>query len=121
VKKVFKIIGTVLFTVLYVFILGFVNNDSTIQKLSSQQEVVKERFVLAKISNIAGYESESSENIFEPNQNTTFKKPFQDYFTTGKTLYDHFSVKFTLYNSVLRKFLLKFQKTDIIFPFHLFW
>ena len=120
-KKEFKIIGTLFFTVLYFYSIGFVNTVSSSQKFSSQKEVVKEQFVLAKISNIANYESDSSENTFEPNQNPTFKKPFQDFFTRSKTLYDQFSVEFTLYNSVLRKFLVKFQKTDIIFPFHFFW
>lgn len=109
------------FTVLYFFIIGAVNSVPLNHNSESEHEVHKVNFAVADISNISNYDSESSENIFEPNPNLTLKTPIQDYFTISKTLFDYFSVEFTLYNSVFRKIVLKFQKTDIIFPFHFFW
>lgn len=120
-KKDFKFLSMLFFTVLYCFIIGAVNNVALNHNYESQQEVKKVSFAVADIANISNYDSENSENFVDSNSNLTLKKPLQHYLAIQKTLYDNLSVEFTLYTSVLRKFTLKFQKTDIIFPFHFFW
>jgi len=123
VKKLFRILGITLLTVLYCFAISLVGdtfqnsgftNKSTNEKGSNDVTVSIKFF-----SNTS--QAESLANPFSNSLPTTFKESKNEFSAILKFRELFFANEFSQYIFSARNFLIKYGKVDIIFPFHYFW
>ncbi|HCE54449.1 MAG TPA: hypothetical protein DER05_05335 [Lutibacter sp.] len=122
-KKLFRILGITLLTVLYCFAISLVGdtfqnsgftNKSTNEKGSNDVTVSIKFF-----SNTS--QAESLANPFSNSLPTTFKESKNEFSAILKFRELFFANEFSQYIFSARNFLIKYGKVDIIFPFHYFW
>jgi len=123
VKKLFRILGITLLTVLYCFAISLVGdtfqnsgftNKSTNEKGSNDVTVSIKFF-----SNTS--QAESLANPFSNSLPTTFKESKNEFSAILKFRELFFANEFSQYIFSARNFLIKYGKVNIIFPFHYFW
>jgi hypothetical protein len=123
VKKLFRILGITLLTVLYCFAISLVGdtfqnsgftNKSTNEKGSDDVTVSIKFF-----SNTS--QAESLVNPFSNSLPTTFKESKNEFSAILKFRELFFANEFSQYIFSARNFLIKYGKVNIIFPFHYFW
>ncbi|MDP2069657.1 MAG: hypothetical protein Q8K04_11930 [Lutibacter sp.] len=122
-KKLFRILGITLLTVLYCFAISLVGdtfqnsgftNKSTNEKGSDDVTVSIKFF-----SNTS--QAESLVNPFSNSLPTTFKESKNEFSAILKFRELFFANEFSQYIFSARNFLIKYGKVNIIFPFHYFW
>ncbi|KUO68895.1 MAG: hypothetical protein APF83_02095 [Lutibacter sp. BRH_c52] len=122
-KKLFRILGITLLTVLYCFAISLVGdtfqnsgftNKSTNEKGSNDVTVSIKFF-----SNTS--QAESLANPFSNSLPTTFKESKNEFSAILKFRELFFANEFSQYIFSARNFLIKYGKVNIIFPFHYFW
>jgi hypothetical protein len=85
---------------------------------SLQNELVDQMYDYA-VRNLFKYESR--ENICSNLVSPVKKLNFVDYYSVNESIENVFQSEFGQYNSFSKNLLIKFRKTDLLFPFNYFW
>lgn len=122
-KKLFRILGITLLTVLYCFAISLVGdtfqNSGFINKSTNEKGSDDITVSIKFFSNTS--QAESLANPFSNSLPTTFKESKNEFSAILKFRELFFANEFSQYIFSARNFLIKYGKVDIIFPFHYFW
>lgn len=123
VKNLFRILGITALTVLYfatISLIGGISHNLGFLVKSSSEKAKSELSVsINQFSNSA-----QSESLVNPLSNTlpaTFKDSNNEFSAIVKIRELFFANEFSQYIFYVRNFLIKYGKSNIIFPFHNFW
>jgi hypothetical protein len=122
-KNSIRIIGVIILTAIYCFVVSTVTNTPISSDYENHQTTEKEQYRAIISNNLFCHtlEVESLSNSFEyfpvPNPKNLFNK----HWSTTKFIEQLFESEFTQYYNFSINFLIKYRKSDIIFPFHYFW
>ena len=122
-KNGIKKLSMVFLMAVYCFAIGAVTtsfDSSNIQNHStSSQKTYISDFSTTLFCHTA--ESEVSVTNFNNLPVPNFKNPFVGFWSVIKTREGFLEMVFTQYTAISRNVLVKYRKSDIIFPFHYFW
>ncbi|MHB1108533.1 MAG: hypothetical protein ACYCZ2_19420 [Lutibacter sp.] len=122
-KKLFRILGITLLTVLYCFAISLVGdtfqNSGFINKSTNEKGSDDITVSIKFFSNTS--QAESLVNPFSNSLPTTFKESKNEFSAILKFRELFFANEFSQYIFSARNFLIKYGKVNIIFPFHYFW
>ncbi len=118
-KKVLKILGVTFFVVVYCFAVSssLLNSSSSFIKTSDAGNTIS--IISANLTSPSSQSEGSVEISCPPIPN--FKNPFNEFSAITQTTEHIIANEFNQYRFSSRNFLIRFQKVDIIFPFHYFW
>jgi hypothetical protein len=123
VKNRIRNLGIALLTVLYCVTISLavdISQDSGFTVKKTSEKYKKDLSVSVKqFSNTA--EAESLVNHFSNSNPTTLKDSDKGFSAIVKIRELFFANEFSQYIFTARNFLIKYGKTNIIFPFHYFW
>ena len=122
-KNGIKKLSMMFLTAVYCFAIGavatsFVASNFQNHSRSSQKTYISD-FSATLFCHTA--ESEISLTDFNNLPVPNFKNPFVGIWSVVKTREGFLEMVFTQYTSIFRNVLVKYRKSDIIFPFHYFW
>lgn len=119
-KKVFKVLGIVFIVVVYCFTISTFYtgelNSSSKPTLENSKTVT---LISANFNPIAS----QSEGAIQTNcpPLPSFKNPFKGFSLILQATEQLIVNTFSQYTTFSKNFLIRYQKIDIIFPFHYFW
>lgn len=123
VKKMFRILGITLLTVLYCFTISMAGDITQHSGLSNKSTIEKEKNdVTVSIKFFSN--TSQAESLSEPTVNnapSTLKNSFNEFSAIARIKENFIANTFSQYISISRNFLIKYLKANIIFPFHYFW
>ena len=123
-KNRYKILKGLLFFIIYCFgIVVFTNTLSSKSVQSVEQNNVQKDY-FANVSKVVFFNIDDSESLLSSlNEyaSPNFKLPFKGFYLVTYTGELYFKSKFKQYKNNLNKILIRYRKSDLIFPFHNFW
>jgi hypothetical protein len=122
VKKQVKVFGVSVFVALYCFVIGVNSNSLTSANTITQQTNQEHHFSVSSAGIIFHTpQTENTENITNKLPVFSGRNPFSVLWAMVKVTEQLLQNQFSHYGFFLKNFPIKFQKADIIYPFHFFW
>lgn len=121
-KKQANIVAIFVFVTLYCFVIGVNSNSLKSTANFAQQSNQEDLFSISSASII--FHTPQAENSLNNTNNLPVfsgRNPFSLLWAIIKTTEQLLQNEFSHYALFLRNFPIKFQKPDIIYPFHFFW
>lgn len=118
-----KILSVVFLTAIYCFAIGVVTQSLAHANFKDKSASSQEK-IISEISSKLFYhtsQTESSLNSFNIFSFKNFKNPFIVFSPLVINTEELFCSEFSQYFSFSRNILIKYRKSDMIFPFHYFW
>lgn len=122
-KNSTKLIVLLLLTTIYGFAIGLVNKPADYPYFRDIQQHNQSNYFLYITTNLHGFilQSESLLNVFNNFPTSEDKNQFNEYSVITQAKISLLKTIIAQYIAHSNCFTLKYQNTDIVFPFHCFW
>lgn len=121
-KKQLKFFGIAVFVALYCFVIG-VNSNSLKSTIKFTQQTAQENYFSVSSAGIIFHTPQTENTVNTVNKLPVFsgRNPLTGLWAMVKVTEQLLQNQFSHYGFFLKNFPIKFQKADIIYPFHFFW
>ncbi|MDD4149768.1 MAG: hypothetical protein PHE33_07050 [Bacteroidales bacterium] len=108
---------------IYCFAIGIVTTSINHYDVQTAQTTEQEKFLSTVSVNLYCHTTQLESSVSNLNDlpSPNFKNPFKNLWAFNKTVEQFFELAFTQYEFFSINLLIRYRKTNIIFPFHCFW
>ena len=126
VKKALRIIALIQISVLYCFVISLYSSNALVEntafsKLTDSESKHRHALVASDLLSISAHAEISVPAFNAASSSSSLKNPLNGFLAWVKITEQLFFSLFSQYSFYSQNVLVRFQRTDIIFPFHYFW